>query len=213
MCAASSDPRAASDTDASASCEENQTRRDRRFNDRRQADVPAAVDGHGTLRPYAKCWCAACTCSREQKPTRTCSKKRRTQRHGTLVVHTCIVERYDGSGSGTLVLGQRPGGSMRWTGWTGFRIQTATSFFTRKQTCLTTVSHRSLGFLRLMDWKNRHETVRNKQKTMNSRGAVGTSTRAVACALGSKPRLPPPPRHIHLLSPARSNFSKPQLLI
>ena len=45
MCAASSDKRAAHDTDASASCEEKQGRRDRRCNCRRQADVPAAVDG------------------------------------------------------------------------------------------------------------------------------------------------------------------------
>ena len=40
MCAASNEKRAAYDTDASPSCEEKQTRRDRR-----QADVPVAVDG------------------------------------------------------------------------------------------------------------------------------------------------------------------------
>ena len=45
MCAASGDKRAACDTDASASCEEKQGRRDRRKNYRRQAGVPAAVDG------------------------------------------------------------------------------------------------------------------------------------------------------------------------
>ena len=33
----------------------------------------------------------------------TCSKKTHTQRHGTLVVHTCIIERHDCAGFGTLV--------------------------------------------------------------------------------------------------------------
>ena len=60
----------------------------------------------------------------------------------------------------------------------GSGSQTVTSFFTRKTTCLTTVPFASLGFMRLMDRKNRHVTVQNQTK--NTRGAVGTSTRAVA---------------------------------
>ena len=45
ICAASSDKRTAHDTHASASCEEKRSRRDRRYDNKRQDDVPAVVDG------------------------------------------------------------------------------------------------------------------------------------------------------------------------
>ena len=38
---------------------------------------------HGTLRPYAKCWCAVCTCSTRYDTL----QRKREQRHGTLPVH------------------------------------------------------------------------------------------------------------------------------
>ena len=59
---------------------------------------------------------------------------------------------------------------MTWTG----RVQDPDSdfrFLIRKLTCLTMV----------------HETVQKNKKTLHSRGAVGTSTRAAACASASKP--------------------------
>ena len=62
----------------------------------------------------------------------------------------------------------------------GSGSHTMTSFFPEKPTRLTTVLHSALGFQRLKDRKNRHETAQKTQKTTISR-AVGTSTRAVAC--------------------------------
>ena len=85
---------------------------------------------HDTLRPCAKSWCVAFTCSMEQKPTRTCSKKTQTQRHGTLVdphVHRR-------AGPGTPVPGQRPGRPTRWTrAGPGSRSQTVTFVSHAKQ--------------------------------------------------------------------------------
>ena len=104
ICAASSEERAAYDTDTSGSCEAKQSRRDRRFQlpaDKTTRPRPSMK--HGTLRPCAKCWCAASMFSMGTKSSMTCSKKTQTQRHGTLVVHTSIVEPHDGAGFGTLV--------------------------------------------------------------------------------------------------------------
>ena len=67
-----------------------------------------------------------------------CSKKTHTQRHETLVVRTCIVERHDGTSSGTLVQGQRPGRSDVDQAGPGPGSQTVTSFFER-----TNLSHDS----------------------------------------------------------------------
>ena len=72
------------DMDASASCEEK-SRRDRRFNYRRQADVPAAVDGAWHhCAPVPKSRVRRTRARVEQKPTRTCffffKKKKRTHK-------------------------------------------------------------------------------------------------------------------------------------
>ena len=63
-----------------------------------------------------------------------------------------------------------------------------------------------------MDKKNRHETVQNHTK--DTRGAVGTPTRAVACSSASKPQqLLPLRRHIHPCCRQHvQKLQKPQLL-
>ena len=79
--AATSEERAAYDTDAS----------DKRYNTTSdKTTCPLQWTEHGTLRPCANFWRAASTYSMEEKPTRTCSKKTHTQRHGTLVVYTQV---------------------------------------------------------------------------------------------------------------------------
>ena len=114
-------------------------------------------------------------------------KKTHTQRHRTLVDHTCIVELDDCAGSGTLVPGQRPRRSMKLTRLIpdiDFR------FLCENQP----VSRRSS--IALWDfcvpWMGRTDMKLFKitQKATISRGAVGTSSRTVACALASKPQLP-----------------------
>ena len=92
----------------------------------------------------------------------------------------------------------------------GSGSQTATFVFHAK-TSLTTVLHRALGFLRLMLRKKRHETVQNHTRTMTSHGAVGTSTRAVACASKKQATAPSLRGHIPL-SPARSKVDRPPVL-
>ena len=70
-----------------------------------------------------------------------------------------------------------------------------------------------LGLLHLMERKNRHETV--QKHTEGTRGAVGTSTRAVAGALTSKPQ-PLLLLRGHILPCCRQHaqkLQKPQLLI
>ena len=66
--------RAASDTHASASSEENKLDATD-DNYRRQADMTAAVEEHGTLRSYANLWSAASACSMGTRHSMTCSKK------------------------------------------------------------------------------------------------------------------------------------------
>ena len=72
---------------------QKQSRRDRRYDYRRQDDVPPE---HGTLRPCAKC----CGVRRARAPWDS-NPRGRVQR--TLVVHTCFVEPHDGAGLGTLI--------------------------------------------------------------------------------------------------------------
>ena len=143
-------------------------------------------------------------------------KETQTQGHGRLVNHTCIVEPHDGAGFDTLVqtrpllvceqavhvitsqlanqiklsASERRSTRLNHSVFNTEprRCQTVTSYFMRKPTCLTTVLHLAVGFLRLMDRKSQCSK-KKKQKTMNSRGAVGTSTRVVACASASKPQL------------------------
>ena len=89
--------RTASDTHVPASSEEH--------------NLDATNDGHerprqwtrGTWRFCVKFWRAASTCSMGTGHSVTCSKKMQTQRHGMLVVHTCIVEPHDGACLRTLI--------------------------------------------------------------------------------------------------------------
>ena len=65
-----------------------------------------------------------------------------------------------------------------------------TSFFPRKHPCLITVyaTHVPSGFLCLDDRKREDIKLFKTKKTQHCRGTVGTSTRAIACALASKPQ-------------------------
>ena len=107
-------------------------------------------------------WYAASTYSMEHRPTKTCSKKTHTQRHRTPVVYTQV-----SSSSG-------PDSDEK-----------------KKKTCLIAVSaaHVTSGFLCLDD-KKRETTSSHLKETQKTalpwcRGHV---TRAVACALTSKPQ-------------------------
>ena len=110
--------------------------------------MPAAVDGAWHIgAPHAKCGvCGVHVLDGTETHEDVFKGNGTHQRHGTLVVRTSIVERYDGSGSGTLVLGQRPGGSIRWTGLDRVQDPDSNVRFSREnQPCLTTVPHRLFG--------------------------------------------------------------------
>ena len=180
MCAASSDKRATSDTHASASCEEKQTGRDRRYNYKRQADVPAAADGAWHV-PIAGVRRARARWNKNPRGTGRSLSTRASSSDMMVQASANWLTRLDHSvfNSEPGKCPHRAGSETRETKEVGQAAlgpgsQTMTSFFMRKPNCLTTVLHRTLGFLRLMDRKNRH------RRTMNSRGTVGTSTRAVA---------------------------------
>ena len=120
--------------------------------------------GRDTLRHCANFWCVSAY-SMEQRPTRTCSKKAHRQRHGTLVVYTQV--------SSCSQFSQV--------------IHRADS---DEKTCLTTVyaAHVPSVILRLDDRKRADIKPLRRNRKQHCRGAVGTSTRAVACALTSKPQ-------------------------
>ena len=148
---------------------------------------PSPKMEHGTLRPYAKCWCAASTCSMEQKPRGRVQRKR---------THRGTGRSLSTRASSSDMMTQAPahwcwvrdhGDQRRGPGWTGFKSDVVVHAKTQP------VSRRSSialwGFC--VSWTGKPTcNCSKKQKTMNSHGAVGTSTLAVACALASKPQLP-----------------------
>ena len=101
-------------------------------------------------------------------------------------------------------LGQRGQGS-----------QTVTSFFQQKHPCLTTVyvAYVPSGLL-CLDNRKRETTSRySKKKKQHCCGAVDTSSRAVACALTSKPQLLLLLHSTRVLTSTVKNLEKPQLLL
>ena len=74
-------------------------------------------------------------------------------------------------------------------GWVKEARQTVTSFFfLGKHTCLTTV-HASRPFgISVSTTRRETSCYPKKKKSQHHRGAVGTSTRAVACAFASQPQ-------------------------
>ena len=116
-----------------------QSRRDRRYNYKRQAAVPAAVDGarHVALL----CQIVVCGVLDGYETLHDVFKKQ-TQRHGTLIVRTCMVEPQDGAGSGTLV--PKPGDQRGGPGWTGFGIPDSDFRFSREN---HPISRRSMNLV------------------------------------------------------------------
>ena len=174
-------------------------------------------------------WHIPSVCSMEQKPTRTRPKKTHRQRHGTLDVHTCIVEPHDGAGASALWLtrldhslsSSEPGRCPHRTGsetreihqvdraGTG-RIQTVTWFFYAK----TQLFSRRFSFTALVLLRLR--TVQNNTTDHEfswGRGHVHPCY-CPAPQQASKPCPSFPWRYIHPCCRQHvQNVQKPQLLI
>ena len=141
---------------------------------------------HGTLRPCAKFWCAASACSMGTRHFMTYSKKTHTERHGTLVVHTQV--------SSSSQFSQVIAREMCTPGWVKeARVPDSDVVLFQQETSL---SHdglrRSCSFeISVSRRQEERETTSSSSKEKDQqhcRGAVDTSTRAVACALTSKPQ-------------------------
>ena len=194
MCAAS-DKRAAHDTDASASCEEKQGRRDRRGNCRRQADVPAAVDGAQHIASlYQMLVCGVHVLGGYETLHDVSEENAHTEARDARCPHVSELKQS---------IYQVMTTEMCTPGWAkDARVPDSEArvsdsdvvLFPQKHPCLPTVcaAHVPSGFLCVDDRKRDDNKLFKRKNPQHCRGAVGTSTRAVACALASKPQTHPP---------------------
>ena len=136
---------------------------------------------------HAEVWCAASTCSMGTKLSMSRSKKTQTQRQGTLFLHTCIAEPLDGAGSGA----RSETREIHGPGWTEIRIPDSEIRFSHGKTNL------SDGSMKLF---------KKKQKKLNSRGAVGTFTDAVASARSKVTKTTAPCTYTRARSPGQKDL-------
>ena len=185
MCAASSDKRAAHDTDASASCEEKQGRRDRRYN----CDMPAAAGG--ALQIASLCQMLVCgvhVLGGYETLHDVSEENAHTEARDARCPHVSELKQS---------IYQVMTTEMCTPGWAkDARVPDSEArvpdsdvvLFPQKHPCLPTVyaAHVSSGFLCLDDRKRDDNKLFKRKNPQHCSAAVGTSTRAVARTFKSR---------------------------